>query len=159
MAIYNEQRKLCYTQEQLFELVAQVEHYPEFLPLWRSVRVSKNEQKETGNRIYVTDQVIKIGPFYKPFRTQTELEAFHRIHITSFDSLFQQFTIDWVFSPLNEPSGKKSSEKEDKCQIDFKLNCVASSILIRPVFDIALLDTAQSIVSAFENRARSIYDH
>lgn len=148
MAIHNERRKLCYTPEQIFELVAQVEHYPEFLPLWHSVCVSKKEQNNSGHSIYVTEQVIQLGPLFKRFRTKTILKPFHHIHIVSTDPLFRQFTIDWSFS----------SETENKCQIDFKLNCEASSLFLRPVFDIALLDTARSIVSAFENRARKIYD-
>lgn len=154
MAIHNERRKLRYTPQQLFELVAQVERYPEFLPLWHHVSVSKDEQNESGLRVYFTEQIIQVGPFYKRFRTKTTLEPFHRIHIVSSDPLFRQFSIDWLFS-----SDKESPEKTESCQIDFKLNCEASSILLRPVFDIALLDTARSIVSAFENRARSIYDH
>ena len=149
MAIHRERRRLCYSPQQIFELVAQVERYPEFLPLWHSVRVSHKEQTDSEHQVYVTDQVIKIGPLYKRFRTRTTLEAFRRIHVVSTDPLFRQFSIDWSFS----------SEKEDSCQIDFTLNCEASSFLLQPVFDVALLDTARSIVSAFENRARSIYDH
>ena len=159
MAIHRERRLLCYSPQQIFELVAQVERYPEFLPLWHSVRVSHKEQTDSEHQVYVTDQVIKIGPLYKRFRTRTTLEAFRRIHIVSTDPLFRQFSIDWSFSSGKESPGKESSGKEDSCQIDFTLNCEASSLLLRPVFDVALLNTARSIVSAFEKRARRIYDH
>ncbi|MCW8930873.1 MAG: type II toxin-antitoxin system RatA family toxin [Gammaproteobacteria bacterium] len=154
MASHIECHKLCYTPEQLFKLVAQVERYPEFLPLWHSVNVSKEQYNELGQRIYLTEQVIHLGPLYKSFCTQTTLEPFHRIHIDSSDPMFRKFSIDWLFT-----SGTESNGKEAGCQIDFKLNCEASSMLLRPIFDIALMDTARSIVSAFENRARCIYDH
>ncbi|RKZ99773.1 MAG: hypothetical protein DRQ45_08225 [Gammaproteobacteria bacterium] len=163
MAIHNERRKLHYSAQQLFELIAQVERYPEFLPLWHQVKVSKNEQNDSGQRVYITDQLIQVGPFYKRFRTKTILEPFHRIHIVSSDPLFRQFSIDWLFLPGKKLPGKELPGKElsnqECCQIDFKLNCEASSVFLRPVFDIALMDTARSIVSAFEDRARSIYDH
>ncbi len=152
MAMHRERRRLCYSPQQLFELVAQVERYPEFLPLWHYVNVSKDERNDSEHRVYVTDQVIKLGLLYKRFRTKTTLEPFARINIVSSDPLFRQFTIDWSFSPV-----KKSPENEVECQIDFTLNCVASSVFLRPVFDVVLMDTAQSIVSAFESRARFIY--
>lgn len=148
MAIHRERRRLCYSPQQLFELVAQVEGYPEFLPLWHSVSVSKDERNDSEHRVYVTDQVIKLGLLYKRFRTKTTLEPFARINVVSSDPLFRQFKIDWLFTPVNDGA----------CQIDFTLNCEASSVFLRPVFDIALLDTAQSIVSAFEKRARLIHD-
>lgn len=149
MAIHKERRNLCYSPQQIFELVAQVEHYPEFLPLWHNVCVSKEQQNGSDHRVYFTDQGIQLGLLYKRFRTRTTLEPFRHIHIVSSDPLFQHFTIDWLFTP----------DKEDGCLIEFTLDCVASSVFLRPVFDVVLLNTAQSIISAFENRARFIYDH
>ncbi len=159
MAIHNEKRKLCYTPQQLFELVAQVERYPEFLPLWHYVNVSKNEQIDTEHRVYVTDQVIQLGLIYKRFRTTTTLEDSRHIHIVSSDPMFQKFSINWSFSACDKHQTNASPETKPCCQVDFTLNCEASSILLRPVFDVVLMDTARSIVTAFENRAGSIYDH
>lgn len=148
MAIHKERRRLRYSSQQLFELIAQVERYPEFLPLWQSACVSQVDQHDSERTVYVTDQVIQLGLLYKRFRTQTTLEPFRRIHIVSSDPLFRQFSIDWFFT----------AEKEEHCLIEFMLDCVASSILLRPVFDVVLMNTAQSIISAFENRAKIIYD-
>lgn len=149
MAIHKERRRLRYSPQQLFELIAQVERYPEFLPLWQSARVTQVDQPDSERTVYVTDQVIQLGLLYKPFRTQTTLEPFRRIHVVSSDPLFRQFRIDWLFT----------TDKEGGCLVEFMLDCVASSMLLRPVFDVVLMNTAQSIISAFENRAKSIYDH
>ncbi len=165
MAIYKERRRLCYSPQQIFELVAQVERYPEFLPLWHYANIAREQQINSSHKVYVTDQVIQLGLVYKRFRTTTTLEANRHIHIVSSDPLFRKFSIDWYFSPIKESQDKKlagkkgPSEKEGGSQIDFILNCEASSILLRPVFEVVLMDTARSIVSSFENRARSIYEH
>lgn len=148
MALHRETRSLGYTPQQLFDLIAEVERYPEFLPLWREVHVDKNTSKNTNSSVYFTDQIIQLGPFNKRFRTKTVLEPFTSIHVNSSDALFRQFSIDWLFRP----------EGDNGCKIEFSLDCVATSVFLRPVFDIALMESARSIVSTFENRARSLYD-
>jgi coenzyme Q-binding protein COQ10 len=148
MAIHKETRSLDYSPQQLFELIAEVERYPEFLPLWQEVQVSKTTPQNTDSSVYYTDQVIKLGPFNKQFQTKTILTPFHSIHIDSSDSLFQKFSIDWSFT----------KDKNDSCRIEFALDCVAASPFLRPVFDLALMESARSIVSTFENRARSLYN-
>ncbi|RUM94184.1 MAG: hypothetical protein DSZ28_04490 [Thiothrix sp.] len=149
MAVHREIRSLGYTPQQLFELIAEVERYPEFLPLWREVHVSKTTSQNTESSVYFTDQTIRLGPFNKRFRTKTTLEPFSRIHIESSDALFHHFIIDWLFY----------EEENECCRINFSLDCLASSMLLRPVFDIALMESARSIVTTFENRARSLYGH
>ena len=147
MAIHKEERRLCNSAQQLFELVAHVESYPEFLPLWHDVRVMKNQQNKSEHSVYITDQLIQLGPLFKRFRTQTTLVPFRSIHIISSDPMFQKFTIDWLFI----------AEKEGGCRIQFTLDCMASSVFLRPIFDITLLQAARSIITAFENRAKLIY--
>lgn len=147
MARHTETRRLPYSPQQLFELVADVEQYAAFIPLWREARISQQMQTPEGFEQYTTDQILQIGPFRKRFRTHTTLETFHKIHIASTDLLFKQFSIDWHFQ----------AEKNEQCTIVFALNCVANSPLLRPAFDIAMMDAAQTIVTAFETRAKDKY--
>lgn len=142
MAAHKEQRLLPYSPELIFDLVADVESYPAFLPLWKQAKVSYRQ----GN-VYSTDQVIQIGPARKRFRSKTVLQRPKRIDITSSDRLFRHFAIRWIFEPT--PDGA--------CRVDFVLTCEARSRLLQGVFDVVLLDAAQSIVSAFEKRARELY--
>ncbi len=130
MAIHKESRKLNYSPQQLFDIIADVERYPEFLPLWQEVKVSKNNHTDSEHFSYYTHQTIQLGPARKRFCTETHLYPFKRIHIQSSDP---------------------------QCVIEFSLNCQAASLLLRPIFDMVLLQTAHSIVSAFERRARLIY--
>jgi coenzyme Q-binding protein COQ10 len=147
MASHHEQRRLDYSPQQLFELVAHAERYPEFLPLWNNVQVSKIQQNQSAQQVYFTDQTIQLGPVYKRFSTQTTLIPFESIHVVSFDPMFKKFTINWIFT----------ADQQGGCKLHFSLDCIATSVFIRPVIDITLLQAAQSIITAFENRAKVIY--
>jgi coenzyme Q-binding protein COQ10 len=149
MATYREVRTLNYSSRQIFELVAQVERYPEFLPLWKKVRVSHTEQNHSEQSVYYTDQTIQLGPVVKAFHTKTILKPYYRIQILSPEPMFRKFEINWFFK----------GDSEDKSKIEFTLDCVASSILLRPVFDITLQESAKTIITAFENRAKGLYGH
>jgi len=146
MATHNEKRLLPYMPEQIFDLVADVEKYPEFLPLWRSVSVQR-PPGENGTGLYHTEQTLQLGPVQKKFRTETLLERPHRIHVESSDPLFNHFSIQWVFQP----------QPEAACLVDFSLRCEAGSFLLRPILEVVLMEAAQSIVRAFERRARALY--
>ena len=61
MAIHNEKRLLPYIPEQIFDLVADVEKYPEFLPLWRNVSVLHPPGGDQTGR-YLTEQTLQLGP-------------------------------------------------------------------------------------------------
>lgn len=148
MALHRERRKLDYSCQQLFDIIADVERYPDFLPLWQEVHVSKIHQADNENFSYVTRQTIQLGPVRKHFCTETHLFPFNRIHIQSSDPLFQKFNMEWLLT----------ADNENQCIIEFSLNCLASSLFLRPVFDTVLLQAAQSIVSAFEKRARFVYN-
>lgn len=150
MAIHRERRKLNYSCQQLFDIIADVERYPDFLPLWQEVHVSKTNQADNESFSYNTRQTIQLGPVRKHFCTETHLFPFNRIHIQSSDPLFQTFNMEWLLT---------AADNEHQCIIEFSLNCLAASLFLRPVFDTVLLQASQSIVSSFENRARFIYDN
>lgn len=81
-----------YTAEQAFDLVADIEHYTDFLPGWRSISIVKRE----ANTLYVT-QELGGALFSLQFNSAATLERPRRIFISSNDSPFQQLSIDWQF--------------------------------------------------------------
>lgn len=145
MAIHKERRTLPFTPDQIFDLVADVERYPDFLPLWHEARTRCDERDQS---LYFTEQTLQLGPVRKTFRTETRMQRPGHIRVTSADPLFDEFTIQWLLEPL----------PADACRVDFSLHCVAASILLRPVIEVVLGEAAQSIVSAFERRAHAMYN-
>ena len=141
MPTHAEKRHLPYTPEQLFDLVADVERYPEFLPLMREARIVDRHQDT-----YQTEQSLALGMLMHRFRTQTELVRPHAITVISDDRSFCRFDIRWAFSPLGD----------DHCHVDFALDCATRSLFLRPVIDMLVLPMATSMVAAFEARAHAL---
>ncbi len=63
-------RVLPYEREQVFDLVADVERYPDFLPWWVAVRVSQRD-----GEVYYTDQVVRFGLIRERFSSKPVLGA------------------------------------------------------------------------------------
>lgn len=132
-----------YSRDQFFELVADVESYPAFLPLWRSARIYRRE----GN-VYYTEQEVGAGPLMSQrFRSRTKLDPPTDIAVTSDEGIFQLLRIGWHFE----------SESEESCRVDFELSCEARSLMMSQIINHMLIDTARTMVAAFETRARKIY--
>lgn len=138
---HRESRVVAIAAELLFDLVADVERYPEFIPLMREARIIQRH-----DRGYETEQVLALGLLQRRFRTRTELDPPHAIAITSADRIFRHFDIRWVFTPT----------PEGQCRIDFALDCEVRSIWLKPISDVLVGPMALTMVNAFVQRARKI---
>lgn len=144
MPVHRETRVLPYRRDQFFDLVADVESYPEFLPMWRTAHIYRRR----GDDVYFTDQEIGIGPMMSQrFRSRTRLNRPTDIEITSNDGLFEDFRILWHFG----------SPTADTCRIEFELSCDTHSTMMHRVMDLMLLKTARTMVEAFEARAQKLF--
>lgn len=137
MTTHSETRIIAAPRETVFDLVADVERYPEFLPLWTEVRVLRRL-----GTVYYTDQEVGMGPVRQRFHTRTALLRPERIEITSTDSNFQAFHINWDFAEL--PQG---------CRVSIALRWQVRSWLLQRAIDMVLAETARTMVDAFERRA------
>jgi coenzyme Q-binding protein COQ10 len=142
MPSHEAQCALAYMPEQLFDLAADVESYPEFLPWWIAARVRKRE----GN-IYFSDQVVGFGVFRERFGSKTVLQRPERIDVTSTDGIFRNFDLTWRFDPL----------PGNGCRAALMVNLELRSNLIQDMFNRVILRSVGSIMSAFEARAHQLY--
>jgi len=135
---------LKHTAMQLFDLVADVERYPEFLPWVVAVRVRRRED----STVWV-DMTIGTRFLRRRFATVALLERPHRISINSQDPLFERFQQIWKFEPATE--GGTNVEY----QLDFRFQSRVLQELISGMF----AERASETVAAFRHRARQLYDH
>ena len=142
MSSHSEQRVISCSPERFFDIVADVESYPAFLPFWRNAKV----YRRVGD-VYYTRQEIGIGPVRESFLSKTVLQPPTQIDIVSSEPMFQEFAIHWKFRPTPEGG----------CRVRFKLSIEARSGLLRKVMNAMLADTARGMVSAFERRAAELY--
>ena len=142
MAGHTERLHLAYSAQQLFDLVADVERYPEFAPWVVAARIRQRE----GQTIWV-DMRLGTSFFNKRFLTVARLDRPHRIDITSRDPLLEYFEESWTFEPVTEAGTVVTYH------VDFRLRSVALQALI----DVSLAERGAAMVGAFRHRAWQIY--
>ncbi|NMQ28717.1 type II toxin-antitoxin system RatA family toxin [Candidatus Accumulibacter phosphatis] len=140
MATHRESRAIALAAEYLFDVVADVESYPQFVPLIADAKIVRREEAA-----YETEQSLALGLLLHRFRTRTELDRPHKISIRSNDRSFAHFDIRWAFTPFGD----------DRCHVDFALDCETRSFLLMPVIQLLVMPMAAGMVSAFEARARA----
>ncbi|MBK7952501.1 MAG: type II toxin-antitoxin system RatA family toxin [Candidatus Accumulibacter sp.] len=141
MATHRERRAIALPPEWLFDIVADVERYPEFVPLIRDATIVNRYQDA-----YETEQSLALGRLMHRFRTRTELVRPRGIRVTSDDRSFCRFDVRWTFSALGD----------DHCHVDFALDCTSRSLFLFPVVEMLVLPMAASMVTAFETRAHAL---
>jgi coenzyme Q-binding protein COQ10 len=140
------ERMLPYRAEQLFDLAADVERYPEFLPLWIAARIRKREPG-VDHTVYHTEQTVGFGPVRLRFESRTVLRRPERIDVASDDPRFRGFSLSWTFEP--QPGGK--------CRVRLAAAMEFRSPLLQRAAGRALAAVTGEIIAAFEARARRLY--
>jgi coenzyme Q-binding protein COQ10 len=142
MTAYTQRQHLKYAAPQLFDLVADVERYPEFLP-W----VIASHIRRRHDHTILVDMTIAAGPLRKRFSTAGVLHRPHRIDISGTDALFERFEQRWIFEPA--PEGGTTVEYH----IDFQFR----SRVLQMLMGAAFTDRAAATLAAFERRAQRLY--
>jgi coenzyme Q-binding protein COQ10 len=137
------QRVLPHTAERLFDIAADVERYPEFLPWWVAARV-----RDRHGDGYQTDQVVSLGVLRRRFSSETVLRRPERIEVTSTDRLFRRFELLWAFDPA----------ADEGCRVSLVVDMELRSRVLEALLGQTLADAVDGIVSAFEARAHWLSD-
>jgi coenzyme Q-binding protein COQ10 len=142
MPTHAERRALPYTPEQLFDIVADIERYPEFLPWCVATRVSARE----GN-VITADVVIGFKMFRERFTTRDVLDRPRRIDVSYREGPFKYLNNHWLFEP----------EGEGACAVDFYIDFEFKTRLLQMAMGRLFNEAVKVMVSAFEKRARAIH--
>jgi len=138
-----EKRHLPYSCEQIFELVANVEKYPEFLPWCVAARVRRRE----GPNAFVADLVIGFKMVRERFTSRVGLTRPHRIDVTYHEGPFRHLTNHWTFR----------ADGETGCVIDFYIDFEFRSRTLQKIIGPLFNEAVQRMVNAFEKRAGALY--
>jgi coenzyme Q-binding protein COQ10 len=141
MPTHAEQRLLRNDPAQLFDLVADIEKYPEFLPWCVGARVTKRE----GDVIHA-DLVIGFKLIRERFTSRVTLSRPDRIDVEYLDGPFRYLNNHWKFIP-----------KDGGCQIDFYVDFEFRSRLLRALMEPLFNEAVRRMVAAFEARARALH--
>ncbi len=142
MPEHAEQRPLPYSPEQLYELVADIESYPEFLPWCLAARI-----RSRRGDLVLADLIIGFKMIRERFTSRVQLDPANlRIDVSYEQGPLRHLTNRWVF--LEHPEG---------CLIDFYVDFEFKSRVLRRVFQPLFHEAIKRMVVAFEARAHALY--
>ena len=146
MPIHNETRILCYTAEQMYNLVADVAAYPEFLPWCAAARV-KSMKAEGAAYIMAADLVISFKVFRERFGSRVVLHSKDLFIDTEYlDGPFKYLKSSWKFKDL--PEG---------CAVTFFVDFEFKNMILQSIIGLVFNEAMQKIIRAFEARADTLY--
>src|SRR5436853_6462033 len=141
MPRHTEKRLLPYTPEQLFDLVADVGRYQEFLPWVAATRIRANSETEM-----VADLVVGFGALKETFTSKVRKERPRKIAIDYIEGPLKYLHNSWTFRAA--PGGSEV----DFC-VDFAFRSRIFEAIAGQMFDRAL----RRMIGAFEERAAMLY--
>jgi coenzyme Q-binding protein COQ10 len=142
MPTHAEKRQVPHTPGQLFDLVADIERYPEFLPWCIGARIKRRE-----GRVLYADLVIGYKMIRERFTSRVDPQRdVMRIDVTYTEGPFRYLNNHWVFEP--HPDG---------CVIDFYVDFEFKSRMLQSVIGLFFNEAVRRMVQAFEARADQLY--
>lgn len=142
MPRHQETRHLPWSPEQMFDMVADVARYGEFLPWVAGVRVRSNSETEM-----IADLLVGFKGLREKFTSRVHKHRPDRIHVDYLDGPLKHLFNDWQFRP----------DGRGGCVVDFTVDFAFRSSLFEKlagqVFDKAL----RKMIAAFETRAEQLY--
>ena len=146
MPTHSETRMLPYSAEQMYDLVADVEKYPEFLPWCAAARI-RTRSPEDGGEVVRADLVISFKVFRERFGSRVLLRPTAlEIQTEYLDGPFRHMTSNWAFR-----------DTDGGCEVDFFVDFEFRNALLQSVIGVVFNDAMQRIVRAFERRAAALY--
>ncbi|MGH6933552.1 MAG: type II toxin-antitoxin system RatA family toxin [Dongiaceae bacterium] len=143
MPTHAEKRAMPYRPEQMFDLVADIERYPEFLPWCVAARI-----RERRDDVVVADLVIGFKMIRERFTSRVHLDRPGlRIDVTYTDGPFRRLNNHWIFEPADGGG----------CLIDFYVDFEFRSQLLQRLIGALFNEAVRRMVQAFEGRARRLY--
>lgn len=140
--------KVDHSSEDMFALVADVEKYPEFVPLCEKLQVRGRKDLGEGREMLVADMTVAYKLFRETFTSRVTLDpAAGRILVEYLDGPFRHLENVWTFKPLGE------SACEVGFDITYEFKSRTLSALMSAMFDRAF----RKFSDAFEARADVVY--
>ncbi|PZQ17881.1 MAG: ubiquinone-binding protein [Ancylobacter novellus] len=147
MPAFRTTRRVPHSANEMFELVADVEKYPLFLPLCEALRVKKREERD-ARPVLVADMTIAYKIFRETFTSRVTLDRdARRILVEYLDGPFSHLENRWTFKD------RDGGGCEVEFFIDWELRSRSLSMLVGSVFDRVFRRYAE----AFEERADRVY--
>jgi len=142
MTLVQKSALVKYSAQQMFDLVNDIESYPQFLPWCSGSRIIKREDD-----IVEAELMISKGGFKKSFSTRNSINKDERITVSLLDGPFSYLEGVWNFLPLREDASKISLD------LEFEMSGVLANLAFGAVFN----QICNTMVASFTERAKAVY--
>ena len=148
MPRFTSKRRVHHTAPEMFDLVADVERYPEFVPLCQALKIRQRTPQPDGTEIVIADMTVSFKLVRESFTSRVTLDrASLKILVEYLQGPFSNLENRWTFEPKSERS----------CDVGFFLAYEFKSRMLAMLMG-TMFDTAfQRFAAAFEKRADVIY--
>lgn len=147
MPKHHEHRTMPYSAEQIYDLVADVARYPEFLPWTAAARIRSRKPIDGGEEIEA-DLVISFKVFRERFGSRVQLYPdAGRIDTAYLDGPFRYMLSHWHIT----------QGKEGGCIVDFSVDFEFRNPVLQKLVGVVFDQAMRRVVGAFEARAKALY--
>lgn len=146
MPTHSEHRKMPYTQQQMFDLVADIGRYPEFLP-WCTAARLRGEHDIADGKVVDAELIISFKLFRERFTSRVTMHPeTKKIEVEYLDGPFKYLINYWHFLP-----------DDHGCIADFHVDFEFKSKVLQGIIGVVFGEAMRRIVKAFEDRALALY--
>ena len=148
MPRFSSKRRVQHTAPQMFDLVADVERYPEFVPLCQSLKIRQRTPQPDGTEVVIADMTVSFKLVRESFTSQVTLDRPNlKITVEYLKGPFSNLENRWTFEPKSDGA----------CDVGFYLAYEFKSRMLAMLMG-TMFDTAfQRFAAAFEKRADAVY--
>ncbi|MGV8986389.1 MAG: type II toxin-antitoxin system RatA family toxin [Cypionkella sp.] len=151
MTRHHEEKFLPYTAAQMYDLVADVARYPEFLP-WTAAARIRSRSPIDGGEVMEADLVISFKLFRERFGSRvTLLPGEGRIVTEYLDGPFKHLKSVWTFAEAPASEGRAG------CKVVFDVEFEFRNAILSAVIGLVFNEAMTRVVRAFETRAQTLY--
>ena len=146
MPTHTDTKTLPYTAQQMYDLVADVASYPQFLPWCAAARIRSRTEHGTSE-VMLADLVISFKVFRERFGSKVVLYPDdQKIETTYIDGPFKYMESTWSFKDV-----------EGGVEVTFFVDFEFKNAILQGIIGVVFNEAMQRIVRAFERRADALY--
>ncbi len=148
MPQFSTKRRVRHAAANMFDLVADVDKYPQFVPFCRSMRMRKSDEDARGRPVLVCEMTIAYKVIHETFTTKVTLDQPElQIIVDYLRGPFRRLENRWRFRPVSEHA----------CEVEFYLHYEFQSRTLGMIMGAMFEAVFRRFADAFERRADQIY--
>ena len=148
MPQFSSRRRVKHSASEMFDLVADVERYPEFVPLCKSLKIRQRTPKPDGTEIVVCDMTVSFKLIREAFTSEVTLDRPNlKILVKYLRGPFSNMENRWTFEPKSDHA----------CDVGFYISYEFRSRMLAILMGTMFETAFQRFAAAFEKRADVVY--